>query len=113
MEARKLKSINEALDVLEDVSHESSDEIKRIIQKDYKQLRNTLQDLGPEIESQLQDFKRNAKDKLGKINNKTKEVSKKAARSIDHSAKEHPWRFIGSVALAGTALGFYLGRNRH
>lgn len=94
-----LRSINEALEVLNDAAEESADEIRKMVSSDYRKLKNALNSIQPEVRTAISD----AKDHITTI-------TKDTAQRVDDSAHENPWTFIGAAAAVGAFAGFLLGR---
>lgn len=102
--------ISEALETLDEAANEYGSELRQMIQDKYVHLRDTLREIGPEVESTMH----RAKERLTDAFERTREVSRDRAiamaRQIDTGVRRHPWASIGSIAAAGLVIGFFLGR---
>ncbi|HTL12646.1 MAG TPA: hypothetical protein VL588_09175 [Bdellovibrionota bacterium] len=93
----KNQSINEALRVLSDAARTSSEEIKSLLDTDFQRLKRAIitSDTGEAI-VRLKDRVSNSTDKV--------------VRSVDRSAHENPWVFVGAAAAAAAILALMVGR---
>jgi ElaB/YqjD/DUF883 family membrane-anchored ribosome-binding protein len=80
-----MNDLDEALRLLNEASKENSQNIKRLIEKDYRNLRETM--------------------------DKTFEESK-SIESIEKKVKEDPWRALGITALIFLFVGFIFGKSK-
>ncbi len=101
-----VKSINQALGVLNGAAQESSEEIKKMINKDFKQMRESLSELKPEIKHVMKEIRDVSSESV--LNAKKKIVT--TASQMNTSVHKSPWYFIGGSMLFASVLGFFLGR---
>lgn len=111
-EARQheITSIAEALSVLDSAAQRSSEEIKRMLAHDYKTLRATLSDLGPEVKSALRGLGEQSKELLRNTKERAVESGRQMAHTVDETVHENPWPFIGGAMAASFLAGFILAR---
>ncbi len=109
-ETKKIGSINQALEILNNAAMESGDEIRTMIDKDYKKIKETLSDIKPEIRGALNEIRQVSAESLRSAKEKVVDSTKEAAEKIDESAHRHPWYFIAASSALAAVLGFSLGR---
>ena len=107
----EVESIDQALEFLNHVAKNNSQEIKRKMGSNFKVLKNVI--LSSEEEAP-KDFAKNIqsfKEKLinNELNKKVVENVKKAGAQVDKTAHQSPWYFVGTAALMGSAVGLFLG----
>ncbi len=91
------KNLSEAIERLERVTQNKSQEIKDILGKDYADLRKAMDDLKPhltEITEQVSDRLDNAK------------------KSVESKVQENPIATLAIAGLAGLFIGWLFGRQR-
>lgn len=100
----KRKSVQHAIGVLDSVARESSAGVKEMIQKDIKEIRETFDEIKPEVKQALKEFQEVSVDGLMATAGNLVSRAKKTVSA-------HPWFFFGgAVAFAGLA-GFLAGRS--
>lgn len=107
-----VKTVREALNILDEAANESSDEIKKMLTKDYRTFRQTLKDASPRVRGALNDL---TKEPLEIARIKAKhayQVSKDTAKDIDHSVHKNAWSYLGGTAFTAGILGYFLGRKK-
>ena len=93
----KPKSISDAIEHLEDMTHSARDGFKAKMQSELHHLEEQIEKLKP----QLEQLKNDAQEKL-----------KKTKDNVENQVKENPWAAIGIVGLIFFVIGFLLaGRN--
>ena len=95
------EKISEALRLLDAAAREKKDELRSLMTDKY----NSLKDVVVETERNLVGRIAQAAD-TGAIR------AKKAAAEVDERVHEHPWPYIGGVALGALLIGYILGRNQ-
>ena len=115
-----LKSLDEALKVLDDAIASGHTGLKEMVTEEYRNLKEAISDIAPEFGSALGEM---GQDAFGKVSEFTSELASKGqeyaqagmekgkavARDIDEKVHENPWLMIGGVALGAFAIGFFLG----
>ncbi|MGA0164079.1 MAG: hypothetical protein ACO3LE_07525 [Bdellovibrionota bacterium] len=96
--------INEALKILDEAAFEKQKEIKKMIGRNYRNLRSMMEEVGEEAQEEL-GF---VSEKLHEWQDKAKERAKEVGRQVDDQVHEKPWLYIGGAALAGLVLGALL-----
>jgi len=112
LEPKQMKSIRHAIEVLNDAARESSSEIKKMINQDYKQLKGTLVEAGPEVRDAFREMREASRESMVHAKDKVVETGKEAASQVNKTAHQHPWYFIGASATVAGILGFFLGRKK-
>ncbi|MEW5886602.1 MAG: DUF883 family protein [Pseudomonadota bacterium] len=63
-----------------------------------------------ELRERMQDNLRNARHKLGSLEDDLRLKARDACRATDHYVHEHPWTSIGVAAGVGLLLGLLISR---
>lgn len=95
--AKQPTSISEAIEKLETASHGKLQDFKEILEKDYNELRKTLDDLKPHLD----DLRANVEIEV-----------KKTKNQVEEKVKENPWIAIGIVGLVAFVIGWILSQNK-
>jgi len=93
--------LDEALAQLNEAVRERRDEVNKLIAEKYGHLKAALGDAAGASSEWVKEQTREVGDK-----------AKQAASTVDKSVHEHPWYYIGGVAVGALVLGFLLGRQR-
>src|SRR5690606_21912100 len=93
-----IKSIGDALAYLDSAAKNKPSEVKDMIAKDIKHLRETLSDVAPEVSSALKKFGTQSVEVLKEARTKTLEVAADALKNVDESAHKNPWTYVGGAA---------------
>lgn len=104
------KSISHALDVLNEAAKDSSDEVKEMITTDVRRIKAAFEDLKPEVKGAIRELRDASATTIDQAKEKVLESAQAAARKVDTSAHENPWRYVGGTALLAALTGFILGR---
>ena len=96
--------INEALKILDEAAFEKQKEIKKMIGRNYRNLKSMMEEVGEEAQEELSFVS----EKLHEIQDRAKEQAKKIGRQVDDQVHEKPWLYIGGAALVGVVLGALL-----
>lgn len=102
-------SINHALQILNSAAKDSSEDIKEMIDKDYRFLKRAMSGASTGSKAALE-FKEKAAERLSELKERALERGKVVAKTVDSSAHENPWYFIGGAAVVAGVLGFMMGR---
>lgn len=95
--AKQPSSLSEAIEKLENASHGKVQDFKEILEKDYNELRKTLDDLKP----YLDDLKNNVESEV-----------KKTKNQVEDKVKENPWVVLGLVGLIAFVIGWIFGQRK-
>jgi len=106
----KAKSIDEALDILDDYAQQRSDEIRDRIANRYSHLQATLSEAAPIIKNSARNFAKASKEGFNKAKGNVVDFTTKTAKTVDKSAHNNPWTFLACGAAASLILGFVLGK---
>lgn len=98
--------IDDALRLLDLASKTRAHEVERKLRTDYRNLGELLIKSAQTEVPSMEALSAKAQKWLDAAKEKATQVSKQAAQSVDTSAKEHPWAYVGVAALAGAVLGF-------
>lgn len=103
MRQKKVKSISDALSVLDRASDRSVQAIKR-------KLKGELVVMRPQLQEKFEDLKDETVRKLTLVRDKAVKGSRQAVKTIDKEAHKKPWHFVGVFSLFAVFFGFLLGR---
>ena len=106
----KLHSVDEALDLLSHVVGEKGDEIRSLLARDYRNLKNILMDAESDVRTATQGIRDSAMSVVSAVKDKAVTTSKDIAKKVDDSAHEHTWKYIGFTALIASLFGFFFSR---
>lgn len=106
---KKASSINHALSVLNSAAEDSAEEIQRMVNKDYKKLKNLLSNITPEVKGALSEVKEATTHSLYQAKDQAIQATTDAAKKVDESAHKSPWAFIGFAAGVSALLGYLIG----
>lgn len=98
----KFRSLSHALGVLNEAADDSAQEIRRMVNTDYYKLKSVLSEVKPSIKNAFGEIKEVATDSVIQ--------TKEAAHKVDESVHQHPWMYLGGVALTSVLAGFLMGR---
>ncbi|MES2802316.1 MAG: hypothetical protein V4654_07475 [Bdellovibrionota bacterium] len=90
-------SLTEAIEKLENAGRGKVQDFKEILEKDYNELRKTLDDLKP----YLDDLRSNVETEV-----------KKTKNQVENKVKENPWIVIGIVGLVAFVIGWIFSQNK-
>lgn len=94
-------SLSEAIDQLESASQSKAQEFKNILEKDYEELKRTIESLKPHLE-ELRD----------KVEGQVKSQYKEKKTEVEEKVKENPWLALGVIGLIAFVIGWILGQSR-
>lgn len=109
----QIKSIQDALSILNQAAKESSSDVRNSLSKDLKKIREAFLDPSSESFSTLQEWRDASIESLLKARDKVAQSAKDAAVQVDKTAHESPWYFVGGAALVASLMGFYVGKKIH
>lgn len=95
------ESLHEALAHLNEAAKESREEIQKLVNEKYTNLRDTLTGA--------------AKASAGWVKEQSVEAADKArtaATTVDKSVHRNPWAYVGGAAATGFLLGVLIGRRK-
>jgi ElaB/YqjD/DUF883 family membrane-anchored ribosome-binding protein len=93
--------IQEALRLLDEAARDKKHELRNLMGNQYHHLRDAV----TEGEQNLMRMATRARDE-------GVEKAKQAAGDVDKHVRDHPWPYIGGVALTALLVGYIMGRNR-
>jgi|WetSurMetagenome_2_1015567.scaffolds.fasta_scaffold547430_2 ElaB/YqjD/DUF883 family membrane-anchored ribosome-binding protein len=93
--------INEALRLLDEAARDKKHELRDLMGNQYHHLRDVV----TEGEHNLIRMAARAKEE-------GVEKAKKAAGDVDKHVRDHPWPYIGGIAVTALLVGYIMGRNR-
>jgi len=99
--AADTEKLNEALAHLNEAAKERREELNKLLSEKYTDLRSALGGMAGASADWVKEQGREVGD-----------AAKVAASTVDRSAHQHPWYYVGGAALGGLLLGFLLGRHR-
>jgi len=95
------EKLHESLAQLNEAARNRREELDKLLAEKYTDLKSALGDVAGASASWLKEH--------------GKEVGERAevvAKTVDNSARHHPWYFIGGAALGGLLVGLLLNRHR-
>lgn len=93
----ELSSLTEAIEKLEAAGQGKVQDFKQILEKDYGDLRKTIDDLKP----YLNDLKGNVEHEV-----------KKTKNQVEEKVKDNPWLVLGIVGLIAFVIGWVFAQNK-
>lgn len=109
----EIKTINDALVVLDSAAKKSREEVKNMITDDYQYLKQTFNELSPQVKSAFSSIGNQSKQMIKEAKDTTMATAKDSAMVVDRTVHQNPWSFIGGAVLAGGILGFLIANRRH
>lgn len=91
------KSLTEAIEQLEQASRSKVDGVKQDLEKEYHQLKKTVEDLTP----YLADLKTKVENQVGKTKSE-----------IEEKVKDNPWVVMAFVGIFAFIIGCLFGNSR-
>ncbi|MCB0355559.1 MAG: DUF883 domain-containing protein [Bdellovibrionales bacterium] len=95
----EIKSIEHALQTLNDAAKDSSREIKSMVDRDYRKLKSVLADVKPEVKHAFRELGDASQQQLSEVK-----------ETVDESVRKHPWLYVGGATAIAGLLGYVLGR---
>lgn len=108
--AFEIKSINDALSILNEAAKYSSDEVRSMINEELKVVREALFEGFPQSRSRIRELRDNSIETLVKMRERVGDLAKETSTKVNTSAHQNPWYFVGGAALIASLLGFYFGK---
>ena len=116
MEATQLKqnrqidisTIDQALSILNEAAKTSSDEITRMMSKDYERLDGLLSKRSVITPRSAHEGEQRSMHQDNYVQERLLSIGKEAAKKIDSAAHRSPWYLIGGTAAASAVLGYVL-----
>lgn len=109
-ERPEISSINQALRVLDDAADTSAEEIKEMLNRDYRGLQRIFSPRQHEAGAALQSLREATAESFADMRGRASRATRRAVQRVDESAHQNPWTFIASAAAASALLGFLAGR---
>jgi ElaB/YqjD/DUF883 family membrane-anchored ribosome-binding protein len=106
----KVKSIDHALKTLDEAAKDSTQEIRKMVLRDYARLKSILGDVRPEVGDALHEIGTASYESIQRAKENAVKSTKAVANSVDETVHASPWAFIGGAVGVGALLGFLIGR---
>ena len=97
IDSKNIKTLTEAIEKLESASSSGAADLKQNLEKDYHDIRKTIDELRPY---------------LSEMKSKMETQIDKTKSSVETTLKENPWAAIAFAGLVGLAVGAYLSKAR-
>lgn len=110
METERVKSIDHALRTLNEAAKDSSQEIKSLINQDYRKLKAVLSEVKPEVRGALKELGEVSQESILRAKDQVVDTTKEAVKVVDESVHKNPWTYIGGAAAIGALACFLLRR---
>lgn len=107
-----IKSIDQALKVLDNAAKESTKEIRSMVDQDYSQLKQIFGEDKANVKSAFGEMKTATAESLYNAKEQVVATTQQTAQRVDESVHENPWVYIGGAALVTAIAGFLLGRKK-
>ncbi|MBC7370567.1 MAG: hypothetical protein H7326_03325 [Bdellovibrionaceae bacterium] len=91
------KSLSEAIEQLESATHSKVDDFKNLLEKDYQEVRRTLDGLKPHLDGLKSKIETEAKNTKGQV---------------EERIKDNPWVTLGAIGIVAFVIGWIFGQNR-
>ncbi len=120
MDSNRPQTFDEAISAINDAMIAQGASLKDLLQSDYSNLRNAVEDLVPRVAQQFRDT---TAPYVEKAHKKAREVagpqidfavagSKTVANEFDRQVKQNPYLVLGGIALGACVLGYLYGRSK-
>jgi ElaB/YqjD/DUF883 family membrane-anchored ribosome-binding protein len=93
--------LNEALAHLNEASKERREEVQKLLDEKYTDLRSAFGGAAQASAGWVREQSREASDK-----------ARLAATTVDTHVRQHPWSYVGGAAVTGLLIGMLAGRRR-
>jgi len=105
-----VKSISNALEVLNQAAGESADDLRAMMRRDYQQLRNIFDGVRPTVKKAVREMEESTVRSLSQVRDTAARATKNAVSTVDRSAHDHPWAYLGAATAGAALIGFLFGR---
>jgi len=95
------ESLHEALAHLNEAAKESRDEVRKLVNEKYTNVRDALAGAAQSSAGWVREQSAEAADK-----------AKMTATAVDKSVHRNPWAYVGGAAATGFVLGLLIGRRK-
>jgi len=99
--AASTESLHEALAHLNEAAKESRDEIRKLVNEKYTNVRDTIAGAAQTSAGWVKEQGMEAADK-----------ARMTATAVDKSVHSNPWAYVGGAAATGFVLGLLIGRRK-
>lgn len=113
--SKKLKSmstVREAFDVLSAAAKEQKGEVLSVLEDDYKDLKETFNDLRPKIGQQLHEVKGKALDEMKRREDDLLKMQKELRADVEKKVREEPVKTLAWTALGAFVVGILFGSKK-
>jgi ElaB/YqjD/DUF883 family membrane-anchored ribosome-binding protein len=98
--------IKEALNILSDAAKDEQQELKRLMNNRYGDLKSFVSGMESEAEQKAYRGVERVKD----FERRSEERARESAREVDRRVHEQPWQAMGYAAIGALVLGYLMGR---
>lgn len=105
-----VRSINEALKLLNEAADNSAEEIREMVSRDYQGLRQIFAEGRHEVGGTLRELKSAAVESVTQVKDRAVAATKETAKSIDEGAHRNPWSYVAGASVLAAFVGFLMGR---
>lgn len=95
------EKIAEALRLLDEAAKDKKHELQSLMTNQYSHLKGAVVEAGLGLGSMAT-----------RVRDESVEKAKQAASDVDKHVHDHPWPYIGGVAITALLVGYIMGRNR-
>jgi ElaB/YqjD/DUF883 family membrane-anchored ribosome-binding protein len=94
-------SISEAIEKLEAAGRTKSEDLRGLVEKDYEELKNAIEDLKPHLD-----------ELRNRVEDQVKTEYKERKHQVEAKVKENPWLALGLIGIIAFVIGLLLGQSR-
>lgn len=107
------EKIHEALKLLNEAARDKGEEIRVAFGDGYQHLKEAIGHAGGNMKEQVESLKKKVTEGAMHVREVGGEKCKEIAKNVDDQVRQHPWPFIGGVAVSALLLGYILGRKQN
>lgn len=116
MDSNRPQTFDEAIRAINDAMIAQGASLKDLLQSDYSNLRNAVEDLAPRVAQQVREttapYIEKAREVAGPQIDFAVAGGKTVAHGFDRQVKQNPYLVLGGIALGACVLGYLFGRSK-
>jgi len=101
-----IKSLEQALTLLEKASKDSKSQVTDLLKKDYAELAKVFSETTPQIKKALNGAANVSAENIKDFANAGTAKAKEFAKGVDTQVHDNPWAYLGVAALGGAIIGY-------
>jgi ElaB/YqjD/DUF883 family membrane-anchored ribosome-binding protein len=114
---QEIKSLNDALNTLDQLARRGTSDLSKAIRKDFNTLKRNFEKMSPELKAAMSEVKEEgrkwweeSKEWMEESREQLMEKGRESIREVDQVARKHPWSFAGGAFALGAALAYLFCR---